>query len=179
MLFSTLFCKPSSFFAFLTYIDFGPDGFSCKKGRSHVYKLKRWAEMNVWRTLNVHFGHLGRAEIAKSLIHICEVSICRHNRVMYHFCLFLWIIELQRWISAQEMLKSKKFRRLKSFKMKQRVDFQGLETFFRRFKSGRSHFVRSKKVKIEHFRNIGLEISALFGPEQITSPQAFWIWKKH
>ena len=47
MIFQYQFCKPSSFFVFLTYIDFAPDGLSCKKGRSNVYKLKTWAEVNV------------------------------------------------------------------------------------------------------------------------------------
>ena len=36
---------------FVSYIDFGPNRFSWKKGRNRVYRLKIWAEVDVWKTL--------------------------------------------------------------------------------------------------------------------------------
>ena len=64
---------------FLSYIDFGLDGISCKKGRNHVYRLKSWAEMDVRRTLKAHFGHLDWAEVGNSLIGMSEIYIFHSN----------------------------------------------------------------------------------------------------
>ena len=117
--------------------------------------------MDVWSTLNTHFGHSGAAEIKKCRDHTSEVKIWHYNTSYYHFLLFLRGFKFQRRISAQIMFQTKYFRCVKSFKMIQIIVFEGLETYFGQFKAGRSLFVRTKKVKIWEFFDRG---ARNFGP---------------
>ena len=146
---------------FSSRFNFGPRDFKTKVGRNDGYWLSGWAEMNTWDSMYVVFRptKLGRNHK--------QFYACFGSKITYlwafftSFCWFGSIIQLQQRISAQQMLKSKKFRRAKSCKMIIRTVFWVVNKFLSRFGAGRNHVLRSIKYLKWKFSKMHL---LYFGP---------------
>ena len=59
--------------------------FNYKKGRSHDYRLLKWAEVNACSTMNVHFGRFDMAETTHLLSHNLAMKNLTFARIFKGF----------------------------------------------------------------------------------------------